>query len=133
MKKCILSFIVACLSLTSSLLTFRAAAQDRRFTAATSTDGPRYEIVVSPDEYSTCYKFDKETGVTWRISGEKVTKIDKEMAFHDETYPDKNNYQLIVADSSYLLLLNLNTGTTWLYINQIYPKFDRFKELDMGL
>ena len=133
MKKCILSFIVACLSLTSSLLTFRAAAQDRRFTAATSTEGPRYEIVVSPDEYSTCYKFDKETGVTWRISGEKVTKIDKELAFRDETYPDKNNYQLIVADSSYLLLLNLNTGTTWLYINQIYPKFDRFKELDMGL
>ena len=133
MKKCILSFIVACLSLTSSLLTFRAAAQDRRFTASTSTEGPRYEIVVSPDEYSTCYKFDKETGVTWRISGEKVTKIDKELAFRDETYPDKNNYQLIVADSSYLLLLNLNTGTTWLYINQIYPKFDRFKELDMGL
>ena len=133
MKKCILSFIVACLSLTSSMLTFRAAAQDRRFTASTSTEGPRYEIVVSPDEYSTCYKFDKETGVTWRISGEKVTKIDKELAFRDETYPDKNNYQLIVADSSYLLLLNLNTGTTWLYINQIYPKFDRFKELDMGL
>ena len=133
MKKCILSFIVACLSLTSSLLTFRAAAQDRRFTASTSTEGPRYEIVVSPDEYSTCYKFDKETGATWRISGEKVTKIDKELAFRDETYPNKNNYQLIVADSSYLLLLNLNTGTTWLYINQIYPKFDRFKELDMGL
>ena len=133
MKKYIFSIIVACLSLTSSLLTFRAAAQDRRFTAATSTEGPRYEIVVSPDEYSTCYKFDKETGATWRISVDKVTKIDKEMAFRDETYPEKNNYQLIVADSSYLLLLNLNTGTTWLYINQIYPKFDRFKELDMGL
>lgn len=133
MKKCILPFIVACLSLTSSLLTFQAAAQDKRFTVATSTDGPRYEIVVSPDEYSTCYKFDKETGTTWRISGEKVTKIDKDLAFRDETHPDKNNYQLIVADSSYLLLLNLNTGTTWLYINQIYPKYDRFKELDMGL
>ena len=133
MKKCILSFIVACLSLTSSLLTFQAAAQDNRCTVATSPDGPRYEIVVSPDEYSTCYKFDKETGATWRISVDKVTKIDKEMAFRDETHPDKNNYQLIVADSSYLLLLNLNTGTTWLYINQIYPRYDRFKELDMGL
>ena len=133
MKKCILSFIVACLSLTSSLLTFQAAAQDKRFTVATSTEGPRYEIVVSPDDYSTCYRFDKETGATWRISGEKVTKIDKGLAFHDETYPDKNNYQLIVADSSYLLLLNLNTGTTWLYIYQLYPRYDQFKELDMGL
>ena len=55
------------------------------------------------------------------------------MAFHDETYPDKNNYQLVVADSGYILLLNLNTGTTWLYINQLYPRYDRFKELDMGL
>ena len=133
MKKYVFSFIVACLSLTSSLLTFQAAAQDKRFTVATSPEGPRYEIVVSPNEYFTCYKFDKETGATWRISGEKVTKIDKGMAFRDDTYPDKNNYQLIVADSSYLLLLNLNTGTTWLYINQIYPKYDRFKELDMGL
>lgn len=133
MKKCILSFIVACLSLTSSLLTFQAAAQDKRFTVATSPEGPRYEIVVSPDEYYTCFKFDKETGATWRISGEKVTKIDKGIAFHDETYPNKNNYQLIVADSGYLLLLNLNTGTTWLYIYQLYPKYDQFKELDMGL
>ena len=133
MKKCILSFIVACLSMTSSLLTFQAVAQDKKFTVATSTDGPRFEIVVSPDDYSTCYRFDKETGATWRIYGEKVTKIDKEMAFHDETYPDKNNYQLVVADSGYILLLNLNTGTTWLYINQLYPRYDRFKELDMGL
>jgi len=133
MKKCILSFVVACLSLTSSLLTFQAFAQDKKFTVSTSTDGPRFEIVVSPDDYSTCYRFDKETGATWRIYGEKVTKIDKEMAFHDETYPDKNNYQLVVADSGYILLLNLNTGTTWLYINQLYPRYDRFKELDMGL
>ena len=119
--------------MTSSLLTFQAVAQDKKFTVATSTDGPRFEIVVSPDDYSTCYRFDKETGATWRIYGEKVTKIDKEMAFHDETYPDKNNYQLVVADSGYILLLNLNTGTTWLYINQLYPRYDRFKELDMGL
>ena len=119
--------------MTSSLLTFQAVAQDKKFTVSTSTDGPRCEIVVSPDDYSTCYRFDKETGATWRIYGEKVTKIDKEMAFHDETYPDKNNYQLVVADSGYILLLNLNTGTTWLYINQLYPRYDRFKELDMGL
>jgi hypothetical protein len=133
MKKCIISLIIASLSLSSSVLTFQAAAQDKRFSVATSTDGPRYEIVVSPDEYSTCYKFDKETGDTWRISYDKVTKIDKDLAFRDETHPDMINYQLIVADSSYLLLLNLNTGTTWLYINQIYPSYDRFKELDMGL
>ena len=133
MKKYIFSFIIASLSLTSSVLTFQASAQDKRFTVSTSTDGPRYEIVVSPDEYSTCYKFDKETGDTWRISYDKVTKIDKDLAFRDETHPDMINYQLIVADSSYLLLLNLNTGTTWLYINQIYPSYDRFKELDMGL
>ena len=131
MKKCIITFLAACLSLTSSLLSFHAAAQDKKFTAATSTDGPRFEIVVSPDDYSTCYKLDKETGATWKISGEKVTRIDKGMALRDETYPDKNNYQLIVADSSYLLLLNLNTGTTWLYINQIYPRYDQFKELGM--
>ena len=125
--------MVMYLSLTSSLLSFQAAAQDKQFAAVTSTEGPRYEIVVSPDEHSICYKFDKETGATWRISFDKVTKIDKEIAFHDETYPDKNNYQLIVADSCYLLLLNLNTGTTWLYVNQLYPKYDQFKELDMGL
>lgn len=133
MKKCIISLIIASLSLASTLLSFQAAAQDKRNSVATSTDGPRYEIVVSPDEYSTCYKFDKETGDTWRISYDKVTKIDKDLAFRDETHPDMINYQLIVADSSYLLLLNLNTGTTWLYINQIYPSYDRFKELDMGL
>lgn len=143
MKKYIFSFIVACLSLTSSLLTFQAAAQDQntrsaniapnRFTISTSVEGPRYEIVTAPDLSFVCYKFDKETGTTWKIYDDKVTKIDKELALNDETYPGQNNYQLVVANSSYILLLNVNTGTVWVYLDTLFTKYSRFKELNMGL
>ena len=143
MKKYIFSIIVACLSLTSSLLTLQAAAQDQssgsgntasyKSTVATSVDGPRYEVVVAPDDWRSCYKIDKETGDIWTIRVGKVTKIDKEPALNDETLPGQNNYQLIVADSSYLLLLNVNTGTMWEFIYMLYPRYDRFKELDMNL
>ena len=155
MKKCIISFIVACLSLTSSLLTFQAAAQDNQPAKddirpvlwekqrnATCITGPRFELLPAPTnpEMNTVvwFKFDKETGETWVIENNfnsvKVRKIDKEIGWRDNTRSGEINYQLIVASKDLLLLLNLNTGTMWESHQRSFSfRYTDFKELDMGI
>ncbi|MBR5256438.1 MAG: hypothetical protein IKV62_06650 [Bacteroidales bacterium] len=155
MKKCIISFIIACLSLTSSLLTFQAAAQDtqpvkedfrpvlwEKQRNATCITGPRFELLPAPTNPETntviWFKFDKETGETWVIENNfnsvKVRKIDKELGWRDNSRPGEINYQLIVASKDLLLLLNLNTGTMWESHQRAFSfRYTDFKELDMGI
>ena len=133
MKKCIFSFIVACLSLTSSLITIQAAAQDNltegqvrnivtsmtHHSSATSSaavsptsslSGPRFEIVPMPNYTTTWFKFDKETGDTWVVDSEI-------------------NYQLLVNAWNHLTLLNVHTGTMWEAKLQRGSTFGDFKEI----
>ena len=37
------------------------------------------------------------------------------------------------AAVGYILLLNVNTGTVWVYLDTLFTKYSRFKELNMGL
>lgn len=139
MKKYIFSFVVACLSLASSLMTFQAAAQENltesqvrsivegalesnakkagKSNFVSSLYGPRFEIVQAPEMKFTLFKLDKETGETWVIdtSGKNTSskKLSRQLGGEDEVRPGEVNYQLI-ADSWYrVFLLNVHTGTFW--------------------
>ena len=120
MKKSILSFIVACLSLTSSLITIQAAAQNNLtegqvrniVTSMTHHDsssspaasptsslyGPRFEVIPMPNNISTWFKFDKETGDTWVVEnkprGTTSRQIRKDMISwnDDKTRPGQKTH-----------------------------------------
>ena len=138
MKKRILSLMVACLSLVSSLMSFQAAAQDNltesqvksivegvlesnakkagKTDSASSLYGPRFEIIRMPDRDFTVFKFDKETGNTWEINTYKSTKsrlIGRLPGGLDEVRPGEVNYQLIITSWHHITLLNVHTGTMW--------------------
>ena len=159
MKKHIFSLMVACLSLTSSLMTIQAAAQDNltesqvrsiventleskiksadQTSPASSLFGPRFEIVRMPDRDFTVFKFDKETGDTWEINTYKSTKsrlIGRLPGGVDEVRPGEVNYQLIIGSWHYILLLNVHTGTTWesRLTSGKNAHFEDFKEVGMG-
>ena len=138
MKKRILSLMVACLSLVSSLMSFQAAAQDNltesqvksivegvlesnakkagKTDSASSLYGPRFEIIRMPDRDFTFFKFDKETGDTWEINTYKSTssrKVGRQSSSQDVARPGEVNYQLIVDSWHHITLLNVHTGTMW--------------------
>ena len=154
MKKCILSFIVACLSLTSSLITIQAAAQDNltegqvrnivasmthnqtsdhKTSPASSLYGPRFEIIPAPDNTIFSFKFDKETGETWVLetkSRETTSKlIGRDLEGKDESRPGEINYQLLVKSWAHIVLLNVHTGTMWEASYRRGSNFDDFKEI----
>lgn len=161
MKKCIFTWIVACLSLASSLMTFQAAAQDNltesqvrsivesaveskvksagQTGSVSSLYGPRFEIVQAPERKFTLFKFDKETGDTWVIdtSGKKTSgkKLWRQMGWKDEARPGEVNYQLIADSWYHIFLLNVHTGTLWEaeYKTGKNAHFEDFKEVDAGL
>ena len=139
MKKYIYSFVVACLSLASSLMTFQAAAQDNltesqvrsivegalesnakkagKTSSVSSLYGPRFEMIQAPEEKFTLFKLDKETGETWVIntSGKMTSskKLLRPMGGEDEVRPGEYNYQLIADSWYHVFLLNVHTGTLW--------------------
>jgi hypothetical protein len=154
MKKCIFSFIVACLSLTSSLITIQAAAQDnltegqvrnivtsmthnqtsdRKTSPASSLYGPRFEIIPAPDNTFYSFKFDKETGDTWVIESrarETTSKlIGRDLNGKDESRPGEINYQLLVKSWTHVILLNVNTGAMWEAQYRRGSLFSDFKEI----
>ena len=156
MKKSILSFIVACLSLTSSLITIQAAAQDNltegqvrnivtsmtHHSSATSSaavsptsslSGPRFEIVPMPNYTTMWFKFDKETGDTWVVDSKSrettCRLIGKDTSENDEIRPGEINYQLLVNAWNHLTLLNVHTGTMWEAKLQRGSTFGDFKEI----
>ena len=156
MKKCILSFIIACLSLTSSLITIQAAAQNNltegqvrgivtsmthhnssSSPAASPTSslyGPRFEVIPMPNNISTWFKFDKETGDTWVVEnkshGTTSRQIRKGMSFNDdEKRPGEINYQLLINSWNHIVLLNVHTGTMWEAKYQRGTLFGDFKEI----
>ena len=157
MKKCILSFIVACLSLTSSLITIQAAAQNNLtegqvrniVTSMTHHDsssspaasptsslyGPRFEVIPMPNNISTWFKFDKETGDTWVVEnkprGTTSRQIRKDMISwnDDKTRPGEINYQLLINSWNHIVLLNVHTGTMWEAKLQRGSTFGDFKEI----
>lgn len=153
MKKCIFTFVVACLSLASSLMTFQAAAQDSLTesqvrsiveSAVNSSDkaspvsslyGPRFEIVRVPDSASRFFKFDKETGDTWAVNTYKSTetqKLGRLQGGPDDARPGEINYQLIIDSWHHILLLNVHTGTMWesRLTSGKNARFEDFKEVD---
>lgn len=160
MKKCIFSFIVACLSLTASLMTFQAAAQDNltesqvrsivegaleseakkagQSSPISSLYGPRFEIVRIPDNAYRFFKFDKETGDTWAIHTYKSTTsqlIGRQPAGQDEVRPGEINYQLITDSWYHIILLNVHTGTMWesRLTSGKNAHFEDFQEVDTEL
>ena len=156
MKKCIISFIVACLSLTSSLITIQAAAQNNltegqarnimtstthhssttsstTISPTSSLYGPRFEIVPMPNYTSMWFKFDKETGDIWMVEnkthGTTSRQIRMGMSFNDDnTRPGEINYQLLVNSWNHIVLLNVHTGTMWEAKYQ-HGTFGDFKEI----
>jgi hypothetical protein len=91
---------------------------EARFTT-TSLVGGRWESLLAGNAN---YKIDKFTGdvyilvqrndntLTWRL----IEKIEAEENNNDLTFQDFINYQLYTGgSSSYLYLLNTNTGLTW--------------------
>ena len=156
MKKYIFSFVVACLSLASSLMTFQAFAQENLTegqvrdivtTAVKSTDmsgpssslyGPRFEIVRLPDTPSRFFKFDKKTGDTWAVRTYKSTdiqKIGRLPGAQEDTRPGEINYQLIVDSWHHIVLLNVHTGMMWesRLTSGKNARFEDFKEVDTGI
>ena len=153
MKKYILSFIVVCLSLASSLMTFQAAAQDHltedqvrgivssavkktdQTCLASSLYGPRFEVIPVPATPSRFFKFDKETGDTWAISTYKSTtskKLGRQPGGMEDARPGEINYQLLVNSWNHIVLLNVNTGTMWesRFKTGKNASFEDFKEVD---
>ena len=161
MKKYIFSFIVACLSLASSLMTIQAFAQENltesqvrsivegaiesktksasQISSVSSLYGPRFEIVQAPERKFTLFKLDKETGDTWVIDTSGKTTSTKKLwrptGWKDEARPGEVNYQLIAESWYHIFLLNVHTGTLWEseYKSGKNAHFEDFKELDTGL
>ena len=161
MKKYIFSFVVACLSLASSLMTFQAAAQDNltesqvrsivesaieskaksadQISSVSSLYGPRFEVVQAPEQKFTLFKFDKETGDTWVIntSGKTTSgkKLSRQMGWKDEARPGEVNYQLLTVSWYHIILLNVHTGTMWEshYVSGRNGHFEDFKEVETGI
>ena len=161
MKKYMLSFLVSCLSLAASFMTFQAAAQENlteaqvrtivngavehavdspaKVNPASSLYGPRFEVVQIPESPFRFFKFDKETGDTWVIdtSGKTTSgkKLWRPMGWKDEARPGEINYQLLVVSWQRLVLLNVHTGTMWesRLSGGRNATFEDFKEVDMGL
>lgn len=151
--------MVACLSLSSSLMTFQAAAQDNLTEAqvrsivegaiesqvksagqtspASSLYGPRFEIIRMPDRNFTLFKFDKETGDTWEINTYRSTSnriIGRQPGGMDEVRPGEANYQLIIDSWNHILLLNVHNGTMWesRLTSGRSAHFEDFKEVGTG-
>jgi hypothetical protein len=155
MKKSILPFIIACLSLVSSLITIQAAAQENLTEAqvrgivssmvhsssdtdptapsSTSLYGPRFEVVSVPGTPTMWFKFDKETGDTWVAQNglhETVCKQIGNASVNDATRPGEINYQLLVKSWTHIVLLNVNTGKMWEAKHQRGTLFGDFKEVN---
>jgi len=113
--------------LLAGLLSFAAMdafAQDSKSQpispiARTSTEGGRFEIVVTTDEdiSRVTYKVDKYTGTVWELSSGfrplKFIRYTREADPDDLAEEGKVNYQFVALSSSTLFLINLNTGVTW--------------------
>ena len=85
-----------------------------------STEGARYEIVISArGETPGVFKIDKYTGDVWELtdgfftSTHKLIKFTRESDSEDLAKEGKINYQLIAVTSTRIFLLNLNTGLMW--------------------
>lgn len=116
MKKMLLLFVLLSFSnIYSQLQKYQAVA--------TSQVGGRYEIIQSEIKRINTFKLDKYTGkvyvfVTTKSDWYAWQEVNKSNVELDTTIPERINYQIFMGGilAKDCFLLNINTGATWLLV-----------------